>query len=207
LKNLFLIQPNRLIRRIYPRALWNLPRNEKAIYLTFDDGPIPGLTEWVLDELKKYDASATFFCVGANIRRYPGLFDRMKREGHLPANHTMHHTRGSRSSLYSYIKEVEECRSLVNNNLFRPPYGQLRRAQYIALLKKGYRIVLWDVISYDYEKITPVNCAKNVINKVRPGSIVLFHDNPKAEANLRHSLPLVLEHFSKQGYSFRNLAA
>jgi peptidoglycan-N-acetylglucosamine deacetylase len=202
-----LIQPNGLMRRFYPKALWNYPRTDKHIYLTFDDGPVPGLTEWVLDELRKYGASATFFCVGDNIRKHPEVFQRVIAEGHLVANHTMHHTRGPRATLLSYLKEVEECGALVKNKLFRPPYGQLRRSQYRALMRKGYRIVLWDVISYDYEKISPADCARNVMKGVKPGSIVLFHDNFKAEKNLKHALPLLLERFSAEGYRFKQLAA
>lgn len=205
MRKLFLIQPRALMKRIYPRALWNFARGRNNIYITFDDGPIPGLTPWVLDELKKWDAKATFFCVGDNIKKHPEIFKRIKEEGHRVANHTMHHPRGFRHGVRAYLKEVEECRKLVNNNLFRPPYGQLSRAQYRALKKKGYRIVLWDVISYDYEKIKPEACANNVIKNAKAGSIVLFHDNVKAEQNVRYALPAFLEHFSSQGFQFKPL--
>ena len=153
LKNLLLIQPRSFLKLIYPKAVWKINTSEKIIYLTFDDGPISGLTEWVLDELKKYDAKATFFCVGANILKNPTIFKRIIREGHRVANHTMFHPKGFKTKNLDYLKEVNQCKELVKNDLFRPPYGQLKRSQYKALLDKGFKIIFWDVISYDYEKI------------------------------------------------------
>jgi peptidoglycan-N-acetylglucosamine deacetylase len=182
-----------------------MPRRERSIYLTFDDGPVPGLTEWVLDLLKEKNAGATFFCVGDNIRKHRSIYDRILSEGHVAGNHTMHHSRGFRNPTGTYLKEADECRSLVNNRLFRPPYGQMKRAQYRGLLQRGYRIILWDVISYDYENISPGSCARTVLKKIKPGSIVLFHDNVKAEKNLRHVLPMVLDRFGGMGYSFKSL--
>ena len=205
LKNVLLIQPNGLVKRMYRKAVWNMPRAEKTIYLTFDDGPVPGITEWVLDELKRHDATATFFCVGENIKRHSAVFNRIKDEGHAVANHTMSHSKGFRSTVPAYMREVDECAALVGNRLFRPPYGQLRRGQYKTLIQKGYHIILWDVISYDYEQINERRCAENVLKHSRNGSIVLFHDNSKAERNLRYALPLFLEHFGNKGYTFRTL--
>ena len=190
---------------MYRKAVWNFPRTDRIIYLTFDDGPVPGLTEWVLDELRDKKASATFFCVGENIRRHPDLFERIKSEGHTVGNHTMTHTKGFKSSVPAYLREAEECAELVGNRLFRPPYGQLKRGQYKALIQKGFRIVLWDVISYDYERINEKRCISNVLRHTRNGSIVLFHDNVKAENNLKYTLPLFLSHFSQQGYEFKSL--
>jgi peptidoglycan/xylan/chitin deacetylase (PgdA/CDA1 family) len=205
LKNALLLQPNGLMRRLYGKALWNFSRKENTIYLTFDDGPVPGLTEWVLDELRRVDAKATFFCVGENILNHRGVFDRIKKEGHTVANHTMTHIRGFKSSVSNYIREAEECRDLVQNNLFRPPYGQLKRSQYKALLDLGYRIILWDVISYDYEQISEKRVAANVLKNTKNGSVVLFHDNIKAENNLKYALPVFLRHFSQRGFSFKAL--
>lgn len=182
-----------------------MSRDEKIIYLTFDDGPIAGLTEWVLDQLDLFGAKATFFCVGANILKNPEIFERISREGHRVANHTMLHTNGFSVPVGNYMTEVEECKKLVGNNLFRPPYGRLRRGQYKALMARGYQIVLWDVISYDFEQISEKECANNVINNTRNGSIVLFHDNLKAEKNVKHALPLFLHHFRERGYIFRAL--
>lgn len=202
LKNLLLIQPRSFLKLIYPKAVWKINTSEKIIYLTFDDGPISGLTEWVLDELKKYDAKATFFCVGANILKNPTIFKRIIREGHRVANHTMFHPKGFKTKNLDYLKEVNQCKELVKNDLFRPPYGQLKRSQYKALLDKGFKIIFWDVISYDYEKINEKACLNNVIRNTKPGSIVLFHDNYKAEKNLRYSLPLYLKHFAHLQYKF-----
>jgi peptidoglycan-N-acetylglucosamine deacetylase len=205
IKNVLLLQPNGLIKRMYRKAEWNLPRTEKSIYLTFDDGPVPGLTEWVLNELKSRNALATFFCVGDNIRRHPAIFARITSEGHKVANHTMSHLKGFKSSVPAYLREVEECAVLVGNKMFRPPYGQLKRGQYRALVQRGYRIVLWDVISYDYENINAKRCAENVLKHTKNGSIVLFHDNIKAERNLKYALPLLLDHFLARGFEFKTL--
>jgi len=180
-------------------------REEKIIYLTFDDGPIPGLTEWVLDQLNHFDVKATFFCVGANILKHPNVFERITTGGHKVANHTMFHTKGFKNTTGDYVREVEECKKLVLNNLFRPPYGQLKRGQYKALIERGYKIILWDVISYDFEKISEEECADNVLKNTRNGSIVLFHDNIKAEKNIKHALPLFLAHFLEKGYLFKTL--
>ena len=182
-----------------------MSRVEKQVYLTFDDGPVPGITEWVLDTLKEYNVTATFFCVGANIRNNPSIFERIKAEGHAVANHTMFHTKGFKSSTGDYLREVEDCRKLTGNLLFRPPYGQLKRSQYKALVNRGYKIVLWDVISYDFEKIPAEECAGNVLKNTKNGSIILFHDNPKAERNIKYALPLFLEEFKSKQYNFRTL--
>lgn len=180
-----------------------MAKEEKTIYLTFDDGPIPQLTEWVLDQLKHFGVKATFFCVGANILKNPLVFQRIKAEDHVVANHTMFHSKGFKKTVGDYVKEVEDCKKLVENNLFRPPYGQLKPSQYKALKEKGYKIILWDVISYDFEKISEQQVAKNVLNNTRNGSIVLFHDNIKAEKNIKYALPLFLEHFLAKGYAFK----
>lgn len=205
MKNPLLIQPKAFLKKIYPRAVWNLERDEKTIYLTFDDGPIPGLTEWVLEELNKYNAKATFFCVGANIVRHPRIFEAVRQHGHLTANHTMQHIKGFKTTVADYLKEVDSCEELTGTRLFRPPYGQLKRSQYRALVDRGYKIVMWDVISYDYETITKEECRRNVISNTRGGSVVLFHDSLKAEENLRYALPLFLEHFSELGYNFKTI--
>ena len=193
------------MRRLYPGAIWRLNSEEKNIYLTFDDGPVPVLTEWVLDELKKYNAKATFFCVGSNILKHKAVFERVKAEGHAIGNHTMCHIKGFRNNVKDYLEEVEACRNLVGNYLFRPPYGQLKRSQYKALKDRGYKIIFWDVISYDYEKINEQDCLNNVLNNCKNGSIVLFHDNVKAEKNLRYALPLFLKHFANLQFQFKVL--
>lgn len=205
MKRLFLLQPNRLIRKFYKKAVWRIDANSKNIYLTFDDGPIPELTGWVLDQLKLFDAKATFFCVGENINKNPKIFERIQNEGHQVGNHTMKHAKGFHSSLKDYLTSIENCETLTKTKLFRPPYGQLSKMQYRALIKKGFKIVFWDVISYDYEKISPEICFKIVSSRIRKGSIVLFHDNMKAEKNLKYTLPKILEKFSSEGYSFKKI--
>jgi peptidoglycan-N-acetylglucosamine deacetylase len=204
-KNSLLIQPHGLLKKIYPKAVWHLNRNEKTIYLTFDDGPIPQLTDWVLEELKAFNAKATFFCVGENVLTHPDVFDRIKLHGHTVANHTMHHVKGFKNTVNDYLKEIDQCESLTKTKLFRPPYGQLKRSQYKALIERNYKIILWDVISYDYESISESSCAKKVMSNTKGGSIILFHDNLKAEKNLKYTLPLVLKHFSALNYTFKSL--
>lgn len=203
MKNFLLIQPKKFLKFIYRNAFWRINTAEKIIYLTFDDGPIKELTEWVLDELHKHQAKATFFCVGANILKNPEIFNRIVQEGHVVANHTMFHPKGFKTKTSEYLSEVETCEKLVKNKLFRPPYGQLKQSQYKALLKNNFKIVFWDVISYDYEKISEKACLNNVIKNTKPGSIVLFHDNYKAEKNLRYTLPHFLKHFSALNYKFK----
>lgn len=205
MKNFLLIQPKYFLRKIYSNATWKINTSEKIIYLTFDDGPIPGLTDWVLDELKKYNAKATFFCVGANILKYNSIFERVKKENHRVANHTMYHLKGFKNTVKDYLTEVENCKKLVENSLFRPPYGQLKRSQYKALKEKGYKIIFWDVISYDYENIPEKSCLNNVVNNTKNGSIVLFHDSLKAEKNLRYVLPIFLKHFANLQFEFKAL--
>jgi len=176
-----------------------------TIYLTFDDGPIPGLTEWVLDTLKHYQIKATFFCVGDNITNNRPIFERIIKEGHQVRNHTFNHVKGFKTKTLDYLSNTEKCESLTNSKLFRPPYGQLKKSQYQQLLFNGYKIIMWDVISYDYENIKPENCLQNVIKNVKNGSIILFHDNVKAEPRIKYALPKTIEHFLKLNYKFAAL--
>lgn len=200
-----LFQPNKLIKSIYPKAIWSIKCEQPTIYLTFDDGPVEGLTEWVLDTLENYRIKATFFCVGENITKQPSVFERIIREGHSAGNHTYNHLKGLRHSTKEYMANVEKTEPLVKSSLFRPPYGQLKPSQYKALLKEQYKIIMWDVISYDYEKITPERCFQNVKNNTRNGSIIVFHDNYKAEKNVKYTLPKTLDYFLKLNYNFAPL--
>jgi peptidoglycan-N-acetylglucosamine deacetylase len=203
--NQFLLQPKRAFRVLYPKAVWRVKTTSPTLYLTFDDGPIPGLTEWVLDTLKHYNVKATFFCVGQNIEKNRVIFDRIVSEGHTVANHTFNHIKGFKTKTEDYLANTGLCEPYTNSKLFRPPYGQLKNSQYKALLKNGYRIIMWDVISYDYEKITPEECLLNVTRNCRSGSIILFHDNIKAEEKIKYALPKTIEHFQKLNYSFSKL--
>lgn len=200
-----LIQPNKLIRSLYPKATWNIKTKQPTLYLTFDDGPVPGLTEWVLDTLKENKAKATFFCVGENIVKHPQIFKRIKAEGHTVANHTYNHVKGFKLKLKDYIQNTAKCEALTKTKLFRPPYGQLKKSQYKMLIKQGYKIIFWDVISYDYEDISEKQCFKKVRKNAKNGSIILFHDNKKAKDNLKYALPRTIEHFSKLNYNFAAL--
>ena len=200
-----LFQPNKLVRSLYPKALWNLKTEKPSLYLSFDDGPVEGVTEWVLDVLKEKKVNATFFCVGENINKNPKIFERIISEGHAVGNHTHNHIKGLKFGVTEYMSNVEKCEPLTKSMLFRPPYGQLRLSQYKALLKSGYKIVMWDVISYDYETIRPEKCFKNVKNNVKNGSIVVFHDSFKAEKNIKYTLPKTIDYFLKLNYNFATI--
>lgn len=178
---------------------------EKAIYLTFDDGPVPEVTPKVLDLLDSYNAKATFFCIGDNIRKYPDCFKEVLSKGHVVGNHTMHHLQGMTTETERYLKDVEQCAALCPSKLFRPPYGRPKIKQIRELRKQGYRIILWTAISYDYNrKLSPEKCLKNV-SELRAGDIVLFHDSIKAEKNMLYCLENVLKTYSAKGFEFRAL--
>jgi peptidoglycan/xylan/chitin deacetylase (PgdA/CDA1 family) len=196
-----------LLRQLFRSLLWRVDTTEKVLYLTFDDGPVPEVTPWVLDELQRHGAKATFFVVGNNVRKHPQLLQRLTADGHRVGNHTEHHVNGWNTPTRAYLREVQECDRRVRSRLFRPPYGRIRLTQ-IRALRKRFRIVMWDVLSRDYDRgITGDDCLQRVLRGVRPGSIVVFHDSLKAEERLRHALPRVLEHFSELGYRFEALTA
>jgi peptidoglycan/xylan/chitin deacetylase (PgdA/CDA1 family) len=191
-----------LIRQLDKRMLWRVTTTEKVLYLTFDDGPLPELTPWVLDTLKAHGAKATFFCMGRNVEAHAALFQRLIDEGHAVGNHTWDHPSGWRSQRSAYYRSVLRCQELTRSNLFRPPYGRATNAQ-ISALRKRFTLVMWDVASGDYEeRMSGQDCFEHVCERSRPGSIIVFHDNHLSETRMRHSLPLVLEHFSKLGYRF-----
>ncbi|MFM7216993.1 MAG: polysaccharide deacetylase family protein [Bacteroidota bacterium] len=194
--------PIELLRKITTSLTWRLPTEEKVLYLTFDDGPIPVVTPWVLDQLGKYQAKATFFCVGNNVRNHPEIFRRLNEEGHRVGNHTEHHTNGWTVLNREYYLDIALCARVVKSDLFRPPYGKIRPTQ-VARLRKDYRIVMWDVLSKDYDQdLDGDTCYDRVVREAKPGSIIVFHDSIKAEERLRVALPRVLEHFSSQGFRF-----
>ena len=232
----------RFIQRLYPERIWAFPASTNAVYLTFDDGPIPEVTPWVLDELKKHNAKATFFCIGENIKKHPEIFRRILAEGHSVGNHTFNHLNGTKTETAEYVENVEKAQrqmledgwrkmedgrwkmvdgkwkredggwkmdnstikdqeSAISNqqSLFRPPYGKITSRQANLLQKKGFKIVMWDIISYDYDaNVSEKECLQNVTKNIKPGSIVVFHDSLKAEKNLRYVLPKVLENYYHQ---------
>ena len=200
---MYFVRTPRMIQRLLPGYLWRMPVKEKVVYLTFDDGPIPEVTPWLLDVLRVFDARATFFCVGENVQRYPYIFKRMLEEGHSVGNHTHQHLNGWKTETPVYLQNVATCAAFVSGNLFRPPYGRLTSKQAAALRKQQYRLVMWDVLSGDFDRtLAPEKCWENIRRNVRPGSIVVLHDSLKAEPNVRYALPKLLEYFSEKGWRF-----
>lgn len=210
----YLVKTPFWLRMLFPKLLWWVKTSQKVIYLTFDDGPIPEVTPFVLAELKKMNAKATFFCIGNNIEKYPQVFKNILDEGHCVGNHTLNHLNARKVPYRQYVQNVGDCEQLLQKQLqksdrpklFRPPYGRLTPRVRKSLLEKGYSIVMWDVLSADFDlAVNPEKCLKNVLKNAKEGSIVVFHDSLKAKEKLEHTLPSVLAHFSKKGYSFYGL--
>lgn len=213
-------QPARFLRWLYPHAIWRMDPSVKAVYLTFDDGPIPEATPYVLDTLAKYGIKATFFMVGDNIRKYPELFQRVVEEGHHVGNHTYNHIGGFRWLSRNYLRNTKKAQELIEDmlhiprnpdtlgrgQLFRPPHGWMRPLQYRVIRRKGYRIVMWDLVTRDYSKrLTAEEVLDNVKKFARNGSIITFHDSLRSIDKLHRILPAALEWLIAQGYEFRLL--
>lgn len=193
------------IRKLIPGAVWRLPQKEKTVYLTFDDGPIPEVTPWVLDLLRKYNIKATFFCVGDNVRKHPEVFKMLVSAGHSVGNHTFNHLQGFKVKSDKYVENVELADAYIRSNLFRPPHGHLRIRQGTRLSKK-FRFVMWDVITRDYNRKLSGEYVLNVVKRyVRNGSIIVFHDSIKAEKNMRYALPRAIEFLLSEGYKFEKI--
>lgn len=206
---MFIHKTNFLMRAFYPNFLWKVKTDEKAIYLTFDDGPIPEITEFVLEELDKYQAKATFFCIGDNICKHPTVFQQIVNQGHTVGNHTFNHLRGWDTDDQLYHNNFEQCNAELSNhveaNFFRPPYGRIKKNQAKKILKT-HQIVMWDVLSGDFSQtLSPAVVLQKTIRNTEQGSIVLFHDSIKANKNMSYALPRVLSHFAAQGFSFKKL--
>lgn len=201
---MFIEQPPQLIRCLYPSAIWRMDKDKKAVYLTFDDGPIPRVTPWVLDVLDRYGIKATFFMVGDNIRKHPDEFRMVVERGHRIGNHTFNHIRGLSYDINSYLENTDKaCRMMMNTNLFRPPHGYMSPKQY-AELKKRYKIIMWDLVTRDYNrKFTGEEILQKVKKYARNGSIITFHDSLKSEENIRYALPKAIEWLMEQGYEFK----
>lgn len=194
-------------KRLFPKYIWDIKTNEKILYLSFDDGPTPGITEFVLDTLNEFNAKATFFCIGNNVEKHPEIYNRILKEGHAVGNHTHHHLNAWKHSAKVYMEDVARASERIDSKLFRPPYGKLKLAHSKQLASLNFKIVMWDVLSFDWEsEISPETCLANVISKATKGSIVVFHDSMKAERNLKHALPKVLNYFSAIGFSFEKIA-
>lgn len=186
------LKPPKIIRRLMPELIWDID-DEEGVFLTFDDGPTPGITEWILATLAKYEAKATFFVLGKNVEMYPDLYQRILDEGHRVGNHTYSHQKGWRMALDRYVEDVDFAADWVQSDLFRPPYAQITPSQ-ARLLGERYKLVMWDVLSRDYNRrISPHTCLRNVTKYLAPGAIIVFHDSEKAFRNMRYALPRTLE--------------
>lgn len=209
------IKTHFLFKKIFSGFVWDLPNKEKKVYLTFDDGPTPEITEWALNQLKQFDAKATFFCIGENIQKYPEIFNKVVQEGHTIGNHTFNHLKGWETATADYIKNVLACDKQISQHsqifnlqssnqkakFFRPPYGKIRFGQSRILKKMGYQIIMWDVLSADFDtKVSPEECLENVVKNLRSGSIIIFHDSIKASKNLEYALPKILAFLKENGY-------
>jgi peptidoglycan/xylan/chitin deacetylase (PgdA/CDA1 family) len=205
---MYLVKTPWLLKKLYPQLIWNRNRKNHHIYLTFDDGPIPIVTPFVVNILKQYNAQATFFCIGDNVNKHPDIFEHVKREGHSIGNHTYNHLKGWKTDDQTYVDNFINADKLLHSNLFRPPYGRIKKSQ-INLLKKakpGLQIIMWDVLSGDFDiNLKPEACLQNVLKNTENGSIVVFHDSLKAFARLEYVLPKAMEAWSKEGYSFSTL--
>lgn len=203
-----------VVKKMFPDYVWEISTNQKELYLTFDDGPTPEITLWVLDCLKHYQAKATFFCIGENVKKHPELFQSLLDHGHSIGNHTNNHIKGWKTKTKEYLENVREAQETINNhllqssnnNLFRPPYGQISPKQGKKLIGNGYKVVMWDVLSFDWDKsVSNQECFNYVTSKSKNGSIVVFHDSVKASNNMKYTLPKVLEYYTDKGFAFKGI--
>lgn len=199
------VKPPFLVRTLLNRYVWNMGDRENNVYLTFDDGPDPEITPWVLSKLSEFDAKATFFCIGRNVERNIELFKEIGRQGHSIGNHTYSHLNGLKTENKVYFDDIDLADNVVQSDLFRPPYGLIKRSQGKHLVKK-YKVVMWDVLSYDFsDKVNPEKCLKAVKSKIRKGSILVFHDSQRAWKNLEYALPNTLCYLKENGYNCKSI--
>ncbi|RVT78483.1 polysaccharide deacetylase family protein [Flavobacterium sufflavum] len=207
------IKTHSIIKKIFSNYVWDIPNNEKKIYLTFDDGPTPEITSWVLNQLEQYNAKATFFCIGKNIAAHSEIFAQIQAKGHSIGNHTNNHLNGWKTSIDDYLENISCCENTINNlsseikdlksKIFRPPYGKIKRVQAKKLRQQGYKIIMWDVLSADFDQnISKEECLNNVVSNTQSGSVIVFHDSVKAFKNLEYVLPKVLKHLADKHFSF-----
>ena len=202
---MFIEQPPFFYRMLFPETIWRIPGDKKTVYLTFDDGPIPQVTPWVLDVLDYYEVKATFFCGGDNVARNPNLFQVIRDRGQQVGNHTMNHVKGMSMSPEKYVRNVMNAHDLIQSRLFRPPHGHMLPGQ-AKLLKKDFSIIMWDVVTRDYSnKLSGEQVFGNVKRYARNGSIIVFHDSIKAERNLHYALPRTINWLRENGFLFKTL--
>ena len=205
------IKTHPIIKFLFPNLIWDIPNKEKKVYLTFDDGPTPKITEWVLAELEKHNAKATFFCIGKNIVAHPEIFTKIIEKGHSIGNHTHNHLNGWKNKTDDYIENFQLCENIISTHkskilnlkskIFRPPYGKIKPAQSKKLRQLGYKIIMWDVLSADFDQNTSKEeCLNNAVNHIQSGSIVVFHDSVKAFKKLEYVLPRVLKHLTQNNF-------
>jgi len=199
-----------IAKKFFSSYVWSLPSTDNAVYLTFDDGPHPNLTPWVLDQLRQYDVKATFFCIGNNVDKYPQLFEQVLQEGHTIGNHTYHHLNGWKNGDKEYLDDVFRASQVIKTNLFRPPYGRIKNSQAKkipeAMQTNNAKIIMWDVLSADFDpSFSPEQCLNNVLENVSPGSIIVFHDSEKAGTNLRYTLPKTLRSLKEAGFQLKRI--
>ncbi len=203
---MYFIKTPQILKSLYPTQVWSLPKKQKSIYLTFDDGPTPGITDWTLDILQSNAAKGTFFLVGDNVVKHPHLVQRMVSEGHHVGNHTQNHLNGWNTETKDYLRNTLKCAEVLKTTLFRPPYGRITRAQ-ARIMQKRFKIIMWDVLSGDFDKsISKERVLRNVLNNTTGGSIIVFHDSLKAESRMKYALPRVLDYFGTKGYSFEAIS-
>lgn len=199
----------RIVQKIFSRYVWSIPTKEKEVYLTFDDGPHESVTPWVLNELNKYNAKATFFCIGSNVQAEPIVYNRILAEGHAVGNHTYDHPNGWDTDTETYLDNIRHAATVIHSPLFRPPYGRIKTQQakkIKAVLGENARIIMWEVLSADFDpSFSKEQCLRNVMKNVKPGSIIVFHDSEKAFKNLEYALPVVLKELSGEGFLFKKI--
>jgi peptidoglycan/xylan/chitin deacetylase (PgdA/CDA1 family) len=202
-----LIHPPKVVKNLFGSVTWKIDTEERVIYLTFDDGPIPKITEKILIALDLFDAKATFFCVGDNVRKHPGIYNDIIAQGHATGNHTFSHLNGAKTTTEDYLSDIQKASDYIDSQLFRPPYGRMKTTQ-LSEIMKAYNIVLWDVLSYDFNsKLTNEKCFNNVKHFTRPGSVVVFHDNIKSADNMFYALVQTLQVYTESGYRFESLSS
>ena len=204
----YLVKTPRWLQAFFPKYIWEKDKEAKTIYLTFDDGPHPQHTIFVLNELRKVNAKATFFCIGKNVDSYPDIYNQILAEGHAVGNHTQNHLKGSNTNDDDYLENINLAAKKIRSKLFRPPYGSIKKRQAKLLLEQNpkMKIIMWTVLSADFDtEISKEKCLKNVVNNTTNGSIVLFHDSEKAAERMHHALPIFLKKFYKEGFAFDTL--